>query len=179
MADGWFFSAAANVVDPDVLALTPLVWQSLAPAEGQQFALLRDEGYVEESVAGFSVGVPATLSYLVTASNDDGAVGPEEYRVLINGVELASLTTTTQDAFVSKALAFTPTTSTVVIRFQALDPLANPTDPDELGEYEPDVLLLDKITVQQVPEPATWLMALCGAVGLACGMRAKRTSRAR
>jgi hypothetical protein len=163
MVDGWSFSAEAAVVDPGGFgAFDPYL---VTPAEGEQFAMI-DKGYIEQSISGFIIGVPATLSYSVTGSALYDAHQPEEYRVLINGNELANLTTTTYNAFVTNSLNFTPTTTTVLLRFEALDPLEDPIDPEEFSEDEPDLVLLDNIVVQQVPEPSTLMLIAIGIAGL-------------
>ncbi|MEX2111724.1 MAG: PEP-CTERM sorting domain-containing protein [Pirellulales bacterium] len=176
MTDGWFFSGGGSppqesaVVDPGGLsAFDPY---NVTPAEGEQFALI-DKGYIEQSISGLVIGIQATLNYSVTGSSLYDSHQPEEYRVLINGAVLASLTTTTYNAFVTHSLNFTPATTTVLVRFEALDPLEDPIDPEEFPEDEPDLLLLDNIAIQQVPEPSTLLLI---AIGIA-GLLARRRSR--
>lgn len=125
--------------------------------DGTQALLLKSLGGVEQTLSGFTVGDPYTISFYAEARTSFNSTNP--FQVLMDGTPLTFNGSTTVtptaglDAYtLYKSTVFFADSATPTLEFNGLSPSDNSS-------------FVDLVTFQAVPEPS----AIVGLVGL-CGM---------
>jgi len=135
-----------------------------------------DSGTLSQTISGLVVGAPTTVSFWWGAGIQNGYSLPNtEYWTVslcptggcvgTDTQKTPSYTLTTVDfsGWMQATMSFTPTSTSEVLSFLAV------------GTGSPPFLLLDGVSMNTIPEPASWAITLAGLVGL--GMLSRRRCR--